>query len=93
MFVQMSIHRPKPGKEELVKDSMHRFSDAIRGKPGLKSVGTYKDRRTGWLIGIAEWDSLESMVAARPAMEDATRNDRFDEWEESEVEAFRLDEV
>lgn len=93
MFVQMSIHRPKQGKEELVKDSMHRFQDAIRGKPGFISVGTYKDRVSGHLVGIAFWKDYESMQAARPAMAESTKNDRFDEWEEGDTQALRLDEV
>lgn len=89
----MSIHRPKSGKEELVNDSMHRFQEAIRGKPGFSSVGTYRDRKTGWLVGIAVWDSFESMAAARPAMVESTKDDRFDLWEESEMQTFQLDEV
>lgn len=72
---------------------MHRFQEALKGSPGFRSVGTYKDRRTGWLVGIALWDDFDSMVAARPRMEESTKNDRFDEWEEVEVESFRLDEV
>ena len=89
----MSIHKPREGKEGLVSDSMHRFQEAIRGRPGFRSVGTYKDRKSGWLVGIAFWDDFESMVAARPAMAAATRGDLFEEWEEFSMETFQLDEV
>ncbi len=92
-YVQLSIHSPRPGKEALVIDSMHRFQTAIKNKPGMKSATTFKDRKSGRLVGIAIWDSWESMNSARPAMVESTKNDRFDEWEESEMETFQLDEV
>ena len=92
MYVQLSIHRPREGKKHLVVDSMHRFQNSIKGKPGLISATTYKDRKTGRLVGIAVWDSQDSMIAARPAMVESTKNDRFEEWEESEMETFQLDE-
>lgn len=93
MYVQMSIHRPRAGKEHLVVDSMHRFQNAIKGKAGFRSATAFKDRKTGWLVGIAVWDDWEAMAAARPAMEESTRNDRFDEWEEPEMQSLQLDEV
>ena len=71
---------------------MHRFQNAIGGRPGLKSATTFKDRRTGPLVGIAVWEGRESMEAAMPAMIESTKEDRFDEWVESE-ENFQLDEL
>lgn len=60
---------------------------------GFSSATTFKDRKTGWLVGIAVWDDWESMTAARHAMEESTRNDRFEEWEEPEMQSFQLDEA
>ena len=93
MYVQMSVHRPREGKEDLVKDSMHRFQNAIKGSPGLRSAETYMDRKTGVLVGIAIWDDWDSMAAARPKMVESTKNDRFEEWEVDEMNAFQLDQV
>lgn len=33
MFVHMSIHKPRAGKEALLIDSMHRFGKAMEGRP------------------------------------------------------------
>jgi len=92
MFVQMTIYRSKPGKEAFLLDSMHRFQDAISARPGFRSGVTFKDRKTGRFIGIATWDIMESMLITRPAKIESTKNDRFDEWVETE-ENFQLDEV
>ena len=92
MHVQMTIYSPREGKEALLVDSMRRFQNAIAEKPGLRSASTFKDRKTGRLVGIAIWDDKESMNAARPTMTESTKYDRFDEWVESE-ETFQLDEV
>ncbi len=89
----MSIHRPRAGKEHLTVDSMPRFQNAVADRPGARAATTFKDRRTGWLVGIAVLDDWESIAAARPAMEESTKYDRFDEWEEVEVHSFQLDEV
>ena len=43
MFVHMSIHRPKPGKEELLIDSMHRFGAAMQGADGFQWAHALKD--------------------------------------------------
>ena len=93
MFIQLAIHRPHPGKEDLLIDSMHRFGAAIENQPGLREVHTLKDANSNALIGLAIWDSKEQMLAARPAMAEAIKDDDFDSWEEGPPEVFRLTKV
>lgn len=93
MYIQMSIHHPREGKEGLVVASMHRFQEAIRGSQGFRSADTFKDRKSGALVGVAVWDDWESMVAARSKMAESTKSDKFDEWEEDEMQTFQLDVV
>jgi heme-degrading monooxygenase HmoA len=93
MIVHVSIHTPKPGKEQDLIDSMHRYGAAGRGQPGLVDVKTLRDRHTGRLIGMARWEDEESWQAGVEAMRAAVADDPFDEWEAAEVEGFLLEEV
>ena len=93
MFIQLSIHRPKPEYEANIIDSMHRFGAAIKGKPGMLQVHTLKDEEEGKLIGLAIWESPQAMMAAAPAMMEATKNDDFDLWESEPIEGYQLTEV
>jgi heme-degrading monooxygenase HmoA len=56
MIVHMSIHTPRPGKEQDLIASMHRYGAAGVGLPGLIDVKTLRDRRSDRLIGMARWD-------------------------------------
>jgi len=93
MFIQMSIHHPRQGKEELLVDSMHRFGAAISTQQGHRWNRTMRDEKTGRLVGIAVWDSKEDMLAARPVMEESVKDDDFEDWEERENETFYLHEI
>jgi heme-degrading monooxygenase HmoA len=94
MFVHIAIHRrPKAGKEQFLIDSMHRFGAAMQGQPGFQQVSTLKDRKTGALVGLAIWDSEEALMAARPVMAEAVKDDNFEEWEDEPPEVFLLDSV
>jgi len=90
MFVSISVHRPKPDKENLLIDSMHRYGEAAKKQKGLQSVHTLKDERSGELIGLAIWDSEDSYLAARPALSKVTEGDDFDSWEAEPVRGHRL---
>jgi len=57
MFVPLSIHQPRPDKEHLVIESMHRYSEEAERHKGLVSIHTMKDEATSQLFGIAIWDS------------------------------------
>lgn len=93
MFVHMSVHKPRVGKEALLIDSMHRFGKAMEGRPGLQRAHVLKDQRTGHLIGLAIWDNQESWQASRPAMEEAVKNDDFESWEEEPPAVYQLEAV
>ena len=89
----MSIHFPKPEKENLLIESMHRFGKAMEGKKGLIMAHTTKDEDRKRLIGFAIWDSKEKWLAARPAMVEAVRDDPFEEWELKPPEVYHLTKV
>jgi hypothetical protein len=93
MVINISIHRPKPGKEALLIDSMHRYGEAAKTQFGLIEVYTLRDRATGALIGLAKWESEEARLAARPALWEAVKDDDFDDMEAEEVQGFYLEEV
>jgi heme-degrading monooxygenase HmoA len=93
VIVHLSIHTPKPGKEQELVDSMHRFGAAGAGQQGFVDAKTLRDRRTGRLVGMARWESEESWQAGVEAMRAAVADDPFDEWEAVEVEGFFLEEV
>ncbi len=90
MFVHISIHYPLRGKEQFIVDSMHRFGEAVKDKPGFRQVLTTRDKTTGKLVGIALWDSEEQWEAAKPAMRDAIKDDPFHEWEDVPSKVYRL---
>ncbi|MFX0012372.1 MAG: hypothetical protein ACFE9R_18815 [Candidatus Hermodarchaeota archaeon] len=89
----MSIHYPKPGKETLLIESMHRFGKAMEGKNGLILAHTTKDEDSDRLIGLAIWNSKEDWLAARPAMIEAVKDDPFEDWELNPPDVFHLTEV
>jgi heme-degrading monooxygenase HmoA len=93
MIIHMSIHTPKPGKEQDLIDSMYRYGAAGEDQTGLIDVKTLRDRRTGRLVGMARWEDEESWRAGVEAMRAAVADDPFDEWEAAEVEGFFLEEV
>lgn len=93
MFVHMSIHYPKPGKEELILESMGRFSAAMKKQPGHISGHALKDEATGRLIGLALWESREAWEKGIPAVRDVVKDDPFNEWEERDPEVFTLNEM
>jgi heme-degrading monooxygenase HmoA len=93
VFVHLAIHHLRPGKEQLLVDSMHRFGDAMRGQPGLQQVYALRDQTTGTLVGLATWDSEEDWRAARPMMLEAVKDDNPDDWEERPPEVYHLEVV
>jgi hypothetical protein len=89
----MSIHFPKPEKEKLLIESMHRFGKAMEGKKGLIMAHTTKDEDKNNLIGLAIWDSKENWLAARPAMIEAVKDDSFEDWEWKPPEVYHLTKI
>ena len=93
MIIHLSIHTPKPGKEQDLVDSMHRFGAAGVGQAGFIEAKTLRDARSGRLIGMARWEDEASWRAGVGAMRAAVTDDPFDEWEAGETEGFFLEEV
>ena len=93
MIIHLSIHAPKPGNEQDLIDSMHRFGAAGAGQPGFIEAKTLRDRRTGRLVGMARWEDEASWRAGVDAMRVAVEDDPFDEWEAAETESLLLEEV
>ena len=93
MIIHLSIHTSKPGKEQGLVDSMHRFGAAGAGQPGFIDAKTLRDRHTGRLIGMARWEDEASWRAGVEAMRAAVESDPFDEWEAAETERFLLEEA
>jgi heme-degrading monooxygenase HmoA len=93
MFVNLSIHHPRPGCEADLIASMHRFGAAAVGAPGLLQAATLKDEGSGRLIGLMVWTSREAWEAGIGPSRAAVANDDFDLWEEREPAGLAADEV
>jgi heme-degrading monooxygenase HmoA len=93
VIVHLSIHTPRPGKEDDLIASMHRFGAAAEGAPGFIDAKVLRDRRSGRLIGMARWEDEASWRTGVEAMRAAVADDPFEEWESEEAEGFFLDEV
>jgi len=93
MIIHLSIHTSKPGKEQQLIDSMHRFGAAGAGQRGFIDAKTLRDKRSGRLVGMARWGDEASWRAGVEAMRAAVESDPFDEWEAAETESFLLEEA
>ncbi len=93
MIIHLSIHTPRPGKEDDLIASMHRFGAAAEAAPGFIDAKVLRDRRSGRLIGMARWEDEASWRTGVEAMRAAVADDPFEEWEAEEAEGFFLDEV
>jgi len=93
MIIHLSIHTPKPGKEQDLIDSMHRFGAAGAGQPGFIEARILRDTRSRRLVGMARWADETSWRAGVEAMRAAVADDPFDAWEDCETEGFLLEEV
>ena len=93
MYVVLSIHQPKPEYEAALIDSMHRFGNAVRGKPGCIRIHTLKDERSNRLVGLAMFESKAAWEALAPLARAAVKDDPFDVWEEVEMDGFALNEA
>jgi heme-degrading monooxygenase HmoA len=93
MFVHISIHYPKPDKQQYLIESMHRFGKAMGDKKGLIMVHTLKDEESNKLVGLAIWESKEDWLAARSAMINAVKDDPFEEWEMKDPDVYHLNVI
>lgn len=93
MFVNISVHRIRPGKEHLMIDSMRRFSNAARDAGGIQRIHELKDEKSGALVGLAIWDSKEAYEAAGPALMKAVEGDDLADWHEEQWATYHCVEV
>ena len=93
MYVRMGIHRPKPGKAELLLDSMRRFKAAQTGLPGLVNVFALADEKKERLVGLAIWESKEQFERGIDKAREVIKDDPFEEWEDEPPEMFELEEA
>ena len=93
MFVHLSIHTPRAGREADLTASMHRFGAAAEGAPGFLGAHTLRDEATGRLIGLAMWESRDVWESGVARMQTAVEGDPFDEWEAEETTVFHLTEA
>ena len=93
MFILMSIHHPQPEYEAALIDSMHRYGNAIRGKPGLISIHALKDEMSTRLVGLAIFQSKADFERLAPIAREAVKDDPFDVWEKVPIEGFKLSEI
>ncbi len=89
----MGIHRPKPGKADLLLDSMRLFKAAETGLPGLINVFALTDEKKERLVGIAIWESKEQFERSIDRAREAIKDDPFEEWEDDPPEMFELEEA
>jgi hypothetical protein len=80
VFVNISVHRIRDGKEQLMLDSVRRYSEAARAAGGLQHVYALRDERSEALLGLAIWDSKDAYEAAGPALMRAVEGDDLDDW-------------
>jgi heme-degrading monooxygenase HmoA len=94
VLVHLSVHRPKPGREQELIDSMHRFGRGDGGPfPGLLEGLTLRDRQTGTLVGLAIWESEQAFRAGVARMRGAVEGDDFAAWEDDPPDVYLLDPV
>jgi heme-degrading monooxygenase HmoA len=53
LIARISIYHPKPGAEEALSDSMHRYEAAIKDALGLISTHTLRDSSKAIFMGMA----------------------------------------
>lgn len=91
MLVHLSIHRPMPGRERELIESMRRFGTADGEIPGLREVHTLRDRESGVLVGLSIWESAQAFEAGVPRMRAAVEGDDLLEWEQGLPEVYLLE--
>lgn len=79
MFVHLSLHHPRPGAEESLIESMHRYGDALQGAQGSSASTHCKDEAAGFLAGLAIWATPEAMRASAHLAREAMADDPFDQ--------------
>lgn len=93
MIIHMSIHTPRPGREQELIASMHRFGAAGQEQRGFIEALTLRDTHNGRLVGMARWKDEAAWRAGVEVMRTAVEHDPFGEWEDGDTEGFLLEVV
>jgi len=93
MYVVLSLHHPHAEYKDALIDSMHRFGNAVRGRPGCIRIHTLKDERSDRLVGLAMFESKEAWQRLAPLAREAVKDDPFEVWEIGEMDNLALIEV
>lgn len=96
MLLFYSIHYPRPEKEALLVQSMHKYGELMKKQPGLIFVAPYpfKDTDKGTLTGVSIWESEEAFQVAIPLVRGARKEEPdHDEWEIRPPEVYTLNSV
>ncbi len=66
MFVSLSIHQPRPGKEEELLEAMTAFDECMKRHEGFREGHLCIDAESKKIIGIVTWDSRGHFLGAFP---------------------------
>ena len=91
MFIHLAIHRQYPDMTDELAATMSSFGDSMVNQDGFQQSFVLRDQNTGWLMGLALWDSKEQWLVARPAMAAAVAGVDFSQLEPEDPDVFHLD--
>jgi heme-degrading monooxygenase HmoA len=91
-FAALAIHHPRPEHRQEWIEVMREAKRASEGAPGRLDMTNYADTKTGRLVGLSRWESLEALQAILPAaMAGASHYDEL--WGEQPSDVLVLEEV
>ena len=93
MPIAIAIHHPKPEHREEWVTLMRQAGEAANGVPGLiGSIDGYRDTRSGRLVGVSRWESMEALEAGVAGVK--KMSDEADQrWGELATEVLVLSEI
>jgi heme-degrading monooxygenase HmoA len=92
-YAALAIHHPRPEhRDEWIQVMLGTSLRAAAGAPGLIEMTSYADTRSGRLVGMSRWESLEALDAVLPtAMAGAAEYDK--RWGERPTDVLVLQEL
>jgi len=92
-YAALAIHHPRPEhRDDLIGVMRETARRASAGAPGLIGMSSYADTRSGRLVGLSRWESLEALEAVlEPAIAGAAEYDRV--WGEKPTDVLVLEEL
>lgn len=68
MYATIAIHHVRPAHADAFRAFLGRIEDGMAGTPGLVSLESYEDPRTGDLVAVGRWESAEAAQAGVPRL-------------------------